>query len=231
MRFVLVHGAWCRAVHWGRVPALLRQAGHDVLAIDLPDSPAADITLDAYANAILDATIKGDLLVGHSMGGMAISAAAARDPERFPHMVYVAAFLPEDGQSLIDIKKSDSRSLIDSVQVEDAHSTRLIAAKAGGELMHDAPQDLVDWAAAQLRAQPNRPQTDPFSMHDPRFRLIPKTFVQCLNDRVITPAKQAAMSGAAPICTTIPIPTGHFPQLSHPQMLSDILLSIHTELH
>ncbi len=43
------------------------------------------------------------VLVGHSMGGMVITQAAARCPERIARLVYVAAFVPSDGQSLIDL--------------------------------------------------------------------------------------------------------------------------------
>lgn len=108
-RLVLVHGAFSGAWMWEPVEAALRDAGHDVEAIDLPGSgedrtPVAAVTLDAYAERIchaLEQRPQPAVLVGHSMGGVAISEAAGRCPGRIARLVYVAAFLPAEGQSLL----------------------------------------------------------------------------------------------------------------------------------
>ena len=109
-RILLVHGAFGQAACWDRVIPGLRAAGHSAEAIDLPgagedQTPVAEITLDRYARRVCEALSEGPpaILVGHSMGGMVITQAAARCPDRIERLVYVAAFLPEDGQSLIDI--------------------------------------------------------------------------------------------------------------------------------
>ena len=87
-RMVLVHGAFGRAACWDRVRPGLRAAGHDVEAIDLPGAgddptPVAEVTLDRYAQRVCEALADGPpaVLVGHSMGGMVITQAAARCPE------------------------------------------------------------------------------------------------------------------------------------------------------
>src|SRR3954465_6316925 len=103
------HGAWC----WEPFVAELAGRGHAVATLDLPGAgddatPVAEITLDAYARRICDALAaesEPGVLGGHSMGGMAIAQAAARCPEKIARLVYVAAFLPADGQSLVDITK------------------------------------------------------------------------------------------------------------------------------
>src|SRR5450432_2026748 len=105
-RFVLVHGAFGGAWSWSSITDALESAGHAVRVIDLPgagedQTPVADVTLDAYASRICAALAElpdPAILVGHSMGGVAITQAAARCPQRVALLVYVAAFMPGDGQ-------------------------------------------------------------------------------------------------------------------------------------
>jgi pimeloyl-ACP methyl ester carboxylesterase len=112
--FLLIHGAMGGAWCWERVIPGLRAAGHAAVAIDLPGqgadaTPLAEITLPRYAEAVCDALdgmngVGGPvLLTGHSMGGMVITQAASQRPEKLAGLVYVAAFLPGPGQSLLDI--------------------------------------------------------------------------------------------------------------------------------
>ena len=65
----------------------------------------AEVTLDAYAERVCEALAAGPpaVLVGHSMGGVVVTQAAARTPEQVETLVYVAAFAPADGQSLLDL--------------------------------------------------------------------------------------------------------------------------------
>ena len=109
--FLLIHGAMGGAWCWEPVLPGLRAAGHEAHAIDLPGqgadtTPLAEITLYRYADAVCDALDGMDgpvVLTGHSMGGMVITQAASQRPEKLAGLVYVAAFLPQPGQALIDI--------------------------------------------------------------------------------------------------------------------------------
>ena len=81
-----------------------------VEALDLPGpesdgTPVAQVTLDRYAAHVCDALATGPpaVLVGHSMGGVVVTQAAARCPRQIARLVYVAAFIPGDGQSLLDL--------------------------------------------------------------------------------------------------------------------------------
>jgi len=111
--FVLVHGAWSGGWCYGRVADMLRAEGHRVFtptltgqgershlltgAVNL-STHIADVA-GVFANEELD----GAVLAGHSYGGMVITGVADRMSEKIAALVYLDAFLPEDGQSLFDL--------------------------------------------------------------------------------------------------------------------------------
>lgn len=88
--FVLIHGGWHGAWCWDRVAPLLEQGGHEVVSFDLPGhgedrTPSVEVTLEGYTDRVveaLDALSEPVVLVGHSLGGTAISQAAERRPEK-----------------------------------------------------------------------------------------------------------------------------------------------------
>src|SRR5206468_818884 len=112
-RFVLVHGAFSGAWIWQPLIRRLEAAGHTVEAFDLPSmgddrAPASECTLDACAARlcqVLATRTEPAIVAGHSMGGIIATQAAARCPERVAALVYVTAFLPKAGQSLLDLTK------------------------------------------------------------------------------------------------------------------------------
>ncbi len=81
------HGAWC----WRDLAPELAALGHSVSALDLPGmgadrTPLSKVTLDSYAKAIVDALSAPTVLIGHSAGGYAITAAASLAPEKVAHL-------------------------------------------------------------------------------------------------------------------------------------------------
>ena len=98
--FALVHGGWHGAWSWELLTPLLRDAGHDVVAMDLPIEDGS-ATYETYADVVC-AAIEGCgddvVVVGHSMSGHTIPLVASRRPVR--HLVYVCALIPEIGRSL-----------------------------------------------------------------------------------------------------------------------------------
>ncbi len=103
--FVLVHGAWGGGWVWDDLAGRLEKAGHPVTVVDqLPSagtdpSVLGDLIADAaYVAEVLDKCDEPVVLVGHSYGGMVITELARHPKVR--HSVYLAAFLPQRGQSL-----------------------------------------------------------------------------------------------------------------------------------
>jgi pimeloyl-ACP methyl ester carboxylesterase len=101
--FVIVPGAWDTPLTMEPVIEPLRSAGHEVVVVDLPcGEPNA--TLDEYADAVravLPADLADVVLVGYSFGGFTASRIAAENPE--VPVVYVAAWIPRDGASVLDL--------------------------------------------------------------------------------------------------------------------------------
>ena len=144
-RFVIVHGAFTGAWIWGPLAERLRSAGHVVEVFDLPGlgddaTPPQDVTLDSCAarlGEVLTASAEPAILVGNSMGGVIATQAAARNPGSVAALVYATAFVPRDGQSLLDLllervaqraarDGEDDRERHDAVvQLEVAHHVEL----------------------------------------------------------------------------------------------------------
>jgi pimeloyl-ACP methyl ester carboxylesterase len=121
--FVLVHGAWHGSWCWQRVRRSLQQQGHEVFTPTLTGvgershllSAAVDLntqTLDVL-NLIRWEELEDFVLCGHSYGGMVVSGVADRIPERVRSLVYLDAFVPEDGQSLLHFAPVSGGGLID----------------------------------------------------------------------------------------------------------------------
>jgi pimeloyl-ACP methyl ester carboxylesterase len=227
-QFLLIHGAMGGAWCWERVIPGLEAAGHDAVAIDLPGqgadtTPLAEVTLYRYADAVRDALDRMDgpvLLTGHSMGGMVITQAASQRPEKLGGLIYVAAFLPRPGQSLIDITH-EPEAAGDSVQanlvVEGDPPVATMPPEAAPEaLYHCCTQEQIDWALPRRAGQPVIPFTNPFTPagDTAAFDGLPRAYVTCLQDRAIRPALQRRLYTEAACDPVIEIDTDHSPWLS-----------------
>ena len=105
---VLVHGAAANELSWFGVPDALRAAGHIVEPVRLFGHGKGIIapidkntTMQDYIDTVENALPKTGQcsLIGHSMGGMVISQAAARFPGRIERLIYITAMLPKDGET------------------------------------------------------------------------------------------------------------------------------------
>ena len=94
---ILVHGAWADGSSWNKVIPILKNAGYRVIAVQLPLHSLADdvVTVKRAIELFGGPTI----LVGHSYGGFVITNAAYNNPI-VTGLVYIAAFVPDEGESL-----------------------------------------------------------------------------------------------------------------------------------
>jgi pimeloyl-ACP methyl ester carboxylesterase len=235
MPIVLVHGAWMGASSWDRVAADLRARGLSVKAVDLPGhgadpTPADKLTLAGYVDTVL-AAMPADgraVLVGHSMAGMLISAAAERAPGRVAKLVYVSAYLPQNGQSLYQLSAGDADSLIGKywTQAEpQAYSPATIRAEGiavafCADCTAADQQNLV----ATHKAEAVPPLGTPVALSGARFGSVPRIYVHTLKDRAVSFALQQRMlvaaGGAARVVT---LDTSHLPMLTQPIAVADVI--------
>jgi pimeloyl-ACP methyl ester carboxylesterase len=236
-RFVLVHGAFAGGWCWEPVVGPLEDAGHSVSAPDLPgsgadDTPAGEVTLDLYAEHIcaeLAQDAEPAILVGHSMGGMVITQVAARCPAQIRSLVYLAAFLPRDGESLLDLTHLPEGA-DDQVQanltIEGDPAVGVLTPRAqAGALFNRATLRQVDWALERTRPQPLAPFLQPVTLAKP-IDPAQRTYIYCTQDHAIPPALQRRMVQESPCAATHELDTDHSPFLSRPVQLVRLLNEI-----
>ena len=237
-RFVLVHGAFSGAWCWERVAPGLRAAGHDVEAIDLPGSgddatPVAEVTLARYATRVSETLAAGPpaLLVGHSMGGIAITQAAARRPDLIAGLIYAAAFLPVDGESLISLTQRPEAGE-DQVQANlvvsgDPPVATMSPEGARRATCQLATDEQAAWAAAHRGPQPVLPFTQPLTVEaTDGFAALPRAYVVCRQDRAIWPDLQRFMAARAGCDPVLEIDTDHSVWLTAPDALVAALCEV-----
>jgi pimeloyl-ACP methyl ester carboxylesterase len=242
MRFVLVHGAFVGAWCWEPLVGPLEAAGHTVETFDLPGSgedrtPLAEVTLDAYADrvcAVLGERPEPAVVVAGSMGGMAATQAAVRCRGRVASIVYVAAFLPQDGQSLLELTRlPEGRD--DQVQanlvVEGDPPVATMPAEAARQAVYGCCSDEVArWAIERRGPQPVAPFGEPVAIPDGAFDEIPRSYVLCKRDRAIPPALQRRMLEQAGCTEVVELDTDHVPYLSATDELAHALDRLATHM-
>jgi len=231
--FVLVHGAWHGAWCWRHVAPLLRSRGHDVLAPDLPghgDDPAepGSQTLDAYAariSEVVSSSREAVVLVGHSLGGLVVSAVAEALPERVRRLVFVTAFLPRDGDSLVRICSVDPDNPLNaaSIRTPDGKCVTVDPARFAALFYADCPAPDVAFAAARAGPEPIAVMFQGVHVTPDRFGRVPRAYVRCARDVALPLFIQEQMVAASPCGTVLTLPTGHSPFFAAPGQLAVML--------
>jgi pimeloyl-ACP methyl ester carboxylesterase len=219
------HGAWC----WRDVIPALERLGHRVRAIDLPGHgtnprPSGEITLDLYARAILEAIDSRAIVVGHSMAGFPISAAAEADPGKIARLVYLCAYAPRDGVSLVDMRgESPRQPLLKAIEkTPDGLGFTFRDSHLAKALYHDCPEGTVEYARQNLCVQAIKPQATPITLGR-NYASVAKTYIRCDGDQAIPPEYQRTMTQDWPKTDVHALPASHSPFFSMPGRLAKLL--------
>lgn len=237
--FILVSGSWHAGWCWTRVTPLLEQLGHRVIAPDLAgmgEDPTSHstVTLEMWADQIAGLIQLEDepvVLVGHSRGGIIISEAAERVPDRIECLVYLAGLLIPDGESVADVRaemaKMDSgRRLEASLTLGPGNTTILDPAIVKHVFFNTTPEEWADYGARNIGPEPMAALSAPLSLSQDRFGRVRRAYIECARDNAVPLELQRAMQDALPCDPVFTLDTDHSPFLSDPSALVDILDAI-----
>jgi pimeloyl-ACP methyl ester carboxylesterase len=228
--FVLVHGAWHGAWCWRRVARLLASAGHEVFTPTLTGLCERSHLLTPAINVdthILDVVnemkwqeLNNVVLVGHSYGGMVISGVAEKMEKAISSFVMLDAFMPEDGQSVVDMQPPARRDPV------------LAAERAGATTLPPQPAEFFKvnekdraWVNRQCTPQPIQCFLQKLTLTGARERIAKKAYIRA--------AAYSSLYFDAGLATarernwrTYEVPCGHDVMLDMPERLAEILQEV-----
>jgi pimeloyl-ACP methyl ester carboxylesterase len=233
-QIVLVPGPWMGAWCWEAVQQRLRGHGHDALAITLPGLAGAGedvshVGLETHVERVMALLEERDLrevvLAGHSYSGLVVGQVADRAPDRVAHTVFIEGFLPHDGKSMLHafperVRGSELRQIAENAGRWPAPDAAVVGDGQGltARQAHSLARRFV--------GHPGRTLADPAKMNRPLADQR-ATYVICSMEHVggqIAP--DVAAMRMAPTWDFETLNTGHWPMISTPGPLADLLARI-----
>jgi pimeloyl-ACP methyl ester carboxylesterase len=214
---ILVHGGWADGSSWGKVISILKNAGNRVIAVQLPlHNSADDIATVKRAIELAGGPV---LLVGHSYGGFVITNAAYNNPN-VTGLVYVAAFAPDEGESLGTFVTP--AMLPPGILILDSAGMSYI----NPDMFHDAFAQDVNMTEADIMAIAQKPFnqsifTEPSG--PPAWKQLKTWYQVSDSDHMIRPDTQR-MFAQRMNATTISIDTSHASYVAHPDEIAQLIL-------
>jgi pimeloyl-ACP methyl ester carboxylesterase len=217
--FVIVHGGFGGGWEWREVARRLQAGGHEVTRPTLTGlgerSHRADAAVDLgthVEDVVQHLEFEGlreVMLVGHSYGGMVTTWVADRVPERIAALVYVDAFVPRNGESLLDLAGP-----VLSGALRESAVDGLVPAPGG------APPGYPAWYVERGRPHPLACFEQAVELAG-RGDAIPRTYVKCLRSDI--PLEASVERARAAGCTMTEIDTHHDAQVADPGGLAGLL--------
>jgi pimeloyl-ACP methyl ester carboxylesterase len=233
--FILVHGAWHGGWCWEMLTPLLEQAGHTVVAKDLPGmgqdrTPFAVDVLAQWAEAVaadVAAASSPVILVGHSRGGLVISEVAERVGPKIARLVYLTAFLLPAGVSLTEnvMSRGEGTGLV--LVIDEATGTCTVQPGTQHEVFYHLCS-AADAAAAvdRLCPEPLEPLVRGVRVTEAGFGAVPRAYIEAAHDQAIVLDHQRAMQALFPCSPVLQLESDHSPFYSMPEQLAAALLQL-----
>jgi len=215
---VFVHGLWQGAWVWDEARAELAERGVDSQAVELPLTTLADDV--AALGAVLDRISGEVVLIGHSYGGVVITAVQRPN---LRHLIYLTAYQVDEGESMAKVfpdLELPPPALGPAIQRDkETGLSTLDPAIARDVLYNGVPDDVADAALARLR--PSALGLFRESPATVAWRTVPSTYVVCAEDRALVAPLQRAMAARA--SATLEWPVGHSPAAACPRDIADLV--------
>lgn len=230
--YVLVHGAWAGGWVWQSVANSLRAQGHTVTTPTLTglgerqhllseavglDTHVQDIVANIEMEGLQDV-----ILVGWSYGGMVASGVLARVPDRIKSMVYLDAFIGENGKAVADAFGPDEPNPIKDFIQNKQNIPPIIPLEVFGV----TEQSVIDYVKPRLGEQPYKAFLQKSGALKNRPENIPHTYIRCtrFENPTLDEFLQQAQRDAG--FNTFILDMSHFPMLTDPEATTELLLSI-----
>jgi pimeloyl-ACP methyl ester carboxylesterase len=237
--YVLVHGAWQAAWAWDHVRSKLNAQGAEVIVVNLPShgddhTPVTTVTLNMYRDAVVNAigNRKDVILVGHSFGGTVISTVAEAIPQQLAKLVFVAAFMPLNGETSLALSAAEQNksSLLGSNLAFDnpTNPTKVSVNEANLVDIYCADCSATDKARVfeRRKAEAIGPLATPVTLTVQKYGSVPRYYIETLKDKAVAHAFQVWMISRNPVKQRFQLDTSHSPSLSQPDKLTAILLGL-----
>ena len=240
--FVLVHPAWHGAWVWKRVVPLVRARGHLVFTPTLtglgerhhlarPEIGLA-VHVDDVVNVLKFEDLHDVVLVGHSSSGAVITGVADRSPERIAHVIYLDAFVPEDGQAVLDLVTPDRRKAMEALAKSEGQGWLLprFASAPWDTIVRDmwgvTSDDDRRWMLERLVPTPLGHFTDPVQRTNPLAERLPRAFIRCVQFPNPRFDQHAEMAQRSTHWRFRELATSHHPAVTAPETLTTVLLEL-----
>lgn len=228
--FVLVHGAWHGGWCWRRVAPLLRRDGHDVFTPSLTGLgdrahlSHPDIDLDVHIQDILTLIDMEELddivLVGHSYAGMVVTGVADRVPSKISSLVYLDAFIPENGKAQMDYMLPERAALVR----KEGEATGMVNPLPLALFGVTRPED-VAWASRHIVKHPYKTMAQPIELtNQTALGRLRKTFIYCSSPASGAFNQFAEKLRNDPRWQVFEMKSGHDVMIIDPEGLAKVLL-------
>jgi pimeloyl-ACP methyl ester carboxylesterase len=227
--FVLVHGAWHGGWCWRRVSDLLRRQGHEVFTPTMTGLGERshlmnkDVVLDTHiadiVNVIKWEDLSGICLVAHSYGGWPVTGAIEQVGDRVASVVYLDAFVPENGEKGIDLASEFSRNAM-----REAIAKGVIShGPPKAEVFHVNANDRA-WVDSKLTPQPLGVALHPIRLTGACEKVSKKTYIRAPAYPQPAFDRYYAAKKTDPSWRTYEVDGGHDVMIDRPDRLVEILL-------
>jgi pimeloyl-ACP methyl ester carboxylesterase len=230
--YVLVHGAWHGGWCWKRVRAELEADGAEVHTPTLTGLgerahlASREIGIETHVAdvvGLLEAEdLSGVVLVGHSYGGVVVTAAADRAASRVARLVYLDAIVPRDGEGLYHRCSSQLQGRFEEQAQAAGEGWRVPVAVASPQFLGLASDEDIRWVIPRLTPHPIRTCREAVRL-SASFPQMPRTYINCIGDK---PFGQPRTAQAEGIEDYREMRTGHDAMVTAPRDLSALLRTL-----
>jgi len=235
--YILVHSQWHGSWAYNKIVPILEKKGYRAIAPDLPGHGAdPDSTENVTFADCVDRVVsvanaqQGQvILVGHSSGSAVIAQASERlGKSKVASIVCIDGFLPNDGESIFSLAEkyaSSGRPLSKIFRFSSDNKTvSLDLADVKELLYHDCLPEDVNYAKSHLRKSPLSVLATPVKLTSANYGSIPKFYILCTEARDM---KKTELSKNVVCKKVYTLPSGHMPQFSMPEKLTEILMAVY----